>query len=519
MFKTYFDNRQLFLLSTGIILIVLSVFFQLKKQYRPALILLFLGTIGIYLFSALLDPFLNLWDERFHALVAKNLLSHPLKPTLYDNPIITMAYDRWDRSIIWLHKQPLFLWQIALSFKIFGISEFSLRLPSAIMSSFLIIFSYRTGKLLVNERVGFYTAFLFSTSFYLIELISGRQTVDHDDIAFLFYVSGSIWAWSEYVVSQKKYWIIIIGVFSGCAILCKWLTGLIVYAGWFIYSMLINKLEIKRYKDIFFSFIITLIVFVPWQVLIFIWYPAEAKFELNYNSLHFTKVIEGHGGDIWTHFNGIENIYGRFAIYFLIIGFVLLYKKFKNKIIGMSFLSFPFFIYLFYTLAKTKMLSYPFVVAMPMFMSLACLIDFVFIKIENIKIPKIVISIILFVAVIAIGYINIDIKQIQKNHTLRNEDNQYSRILMNNKKIFLNLKDSLPTNSVIFNVKGRHYIESMFYDGFPTYGFTPTIEQYNEVKSKGKVLVIFKYSETQMPDYITKDKKNIILKNELQGYD
>ena len=63
----------------------------------------------MFLFSSLLDPFLNLWDERFHALVAKNLMNHPLMPTLYDDPVVSMAYDRWDRATIWLHKQPLFL--------------------------------------------------------------------------------------------------------------------------------------------------------------------------------------------------------------------------------------------------------------------------------------------------------------------------------------------------------------------------------------------------------------------------
>jgi 4-amino-4-deoxy-L-arabinose transferase len=103
MFKTYFDNQQLYLLSVGALLVISSIVFQLRNQYKQALIILFIGTIGIYLFSALLDPFLNLWDERFHALVAKNLLSHPLRPTLYDDPVVNMAYNHWDNAIIWLH--------------------------------------------------------------------------------------------------------------------------------------------------------------------------------------------------------------------------------------------------------------------------------------------------------------------------------------------------------------------------------------------------------------------------------
>lgn len=180
----------------------------------------------------MLDPYLNLWDERFHALVAKNMLSHPFKPTLYEDPVVAMDYNDWSTSIVWLHKQPFFLWLITLSFKCFGVNEIALRLPSVIFSSFMVVFAYRSGKLLINSKVGYYTALLFATSFYLIELISGKQNVDHNDVISLCCVSGSIWAWIEYYYSKQKAWLIIIGLFSGCAVLCKWLIGLLVFLGW-----------------------------------------------------------------------------------------------------------------------------------------------------------------------------------------------------------------------------------------------------------------------------------------------
>ncbi len=73
MILSGFDNLQSISVIAGFTLIISSVVFLLRNQYRTAVILLILGAVGIYLFSALLDPFLNLWDERFHALVAKNL--------------------------------------------------------------------------------------------------------------------------------------------------------------------------------------------------------------------------------------------------------------------------------------------------------------------------------------------------------------------------------------------------------------------------------------------------------------
>ncbi len=517
MLKTYFNNIQLVLIFISTGFFVISIIYQLKDKYNYAVIFLFIGAITLYLFSALLDPFLNIWDERFHALVAKNLMNHPLRPTLYDNPIVNMNYNRWDRSIIWLHKQPLFLWQIAISFKLFGISEFSLRLPSAILSGFLVIFSYRTGKLLVNKRVGFYTALLFATSFNLVELVSGRVVSDHNDVAFLFYTTASIWAWSEYIFSKRKYWLYLIGIFSGFAVLCKWLTGLLIYFGWFIYSFYSNKFEIKKNGDFFFSFMITLIVVLPWQIFIFYKYPKQAIYELNYNSLHFTKVLEGlPKRGMWFYLDNITVLYGKVVPYILLLGFILLYRKIQKKKIKVAFISMPLFVYVFFTFAKTKMPNYTFVVTLPIYLSLACLIEYIIIKINCIRLPKVFIHIITFLFLIFLSFENLNIEKIQEKHTLWKKDNKYTRRLLHNKKIFQSLM--LPNNAVLFNVKGRHYIEAMFYTGKPSYNFIPSFKQYKELKTKGKTIEIFASKHTVIPDYLRNDSTVIIINKKLEGY-
>ena len=107
MFKTYFNDNQLVFLFSGLLSFLLSLFFYLKDKEKFSVLFLLLTALSVYCFAALLDPFLNIYDERFHALVAKNLMHHPLKPTLYDDPVVNMPYDRWDRYHIWLHKQLL----------------------------------------------------------------------------------------------------------------------------------------------------------------------------------------------------------------------------------------------------------------------------------------------------------------------------------------------------------------------------------------------------------------------------
>src|ERR1700750_2539533 len=62
----------------------------------------------------------------------------------------------------YIDKPPLIFWTAALSFKLFGISNFSYKLPS-LLFTFLGLFStFRLGKLLYNEDTGFYAALVMA---------------------------------------------------------------------------------------------------------------------------------------------------------------------------------------------------------------------------------------------------------------------------------------------------------------------------------------------------------------------
>lgn len=66
---------------------------------------------GLYLrYKAANHEYISQWDEAYHALVAKNFISHPLTPALYDNPIREYNYKNWNSNHVWLHKPPAALW-------------------------------------------------------------------------------------------------------------------------------------------------------------------------------------------------------------------------------------------------------------------------------------------------------------------------------------------------------------------------------------------------------------------------
>ena len=75
-----------------------------KTGLIPSII--FIIGFCIRLFMAHIDPFLHNWDERFHAIVAENMMKQPFKPMLYSQTFINYDPNSWCCNTVWLHKQP-----------------------------------------------------------------------------------------------------------------------------------------------------------------------------------------------------------------------------------------------------------------------------------------------------------------------------------------------------------------------------------------------------------------------------
>ena len=138
-------------LLPGFVLLVLALVLAAAHKERPALVLLLLGAAALRVAMISLDPFLHDWDERFHACVAKNMMQHPFQPMLHATPLLPYDYKDWSTNHVWLHKQPLFLWQMALSMKIFGVHTFALRLPGVLLGTAWVAMIFRMGRLWANS--------------------------------------------------------------------------------------------------------------------------------------------------------------------------------------------------------------------------------------------------------------------------------------------------------------------------------------------------------------------------------
>src|SRR5690606_15243238 len=260
--------------------ILASLWLYTRTPYkRLAINWLLGGALLVRLLMISLDPYLQDWDERFHALVARNMMTEPFRPMLFDHPVFPYGIDQWWNSHIWVHKQPLFLWQMALSMKILGVGTFALRLPSAIMGVIMVKMIHDIGlRWTRSADVAFLSALLATTSWYTLEMISGWNSLEHNDLARTFYVTAGIWAWVRGLDSEKKWtWAAITGLFVGCAVLVKWLTAFLVFGGWGLYLLMTPALRFDRiaWLRLAVAFGVSPPAFLPWLLYILRDFRAE----------------------------------------------------------------------------------------------------------------------------------------------------------------------------------------------------------------------------------------------------
>ncbi|MBS1772996.1 MAG: glycosyltransferase family 39 protein [Bacteroidetes bacterium] len=495
-----------------IVLFTLSLTFKFYNKEVIALITLFAAGLILRYWAVQLDPFLHEWDERYHALVARNMMDNPFVPTLRKMPILPYDYRWWCCNNIWLHKQPLFLWQIALSMKVFGVSEFAVRFPSMLMGALMILVVYRICMLALGDKnVAYLSALLLSVSNFQFKLISGVVGMDHNDMAFSFYILLSIWALFEYYKSGKLKWAIWVGVFAGCAILNKWLVGLLVYTSWLIFifsSQVVKKDKELKLSHLLLSVLVCMIVFLPWQIYTLLRFPVEASYELIYNSRHLFEVVESKSGDVLYYIINSNFYYGNYTWILLIAGICAsLYLYRRNRYV-MSLLIYLFVAYIFFSvIAQTKLVSYISIIAPVVFIVISIGINALLNLINRNKYVYQLVSIFLLITVLDINRFAIAFCK----------DDWHKRKL-HNTSIYKRVHSQIPSDiKYVFNLPEFEDVEFMFYNNNLTaHHFCPSYEDFTIIsKRKLKIAVFKEHYGYGIPDYVSKYPYTYIINEDL----
>mgnify|MGYP002860675387 CR=1 FL=1 len=492
-------------------LVALSAVFHLRQRDRWALLWLTLGGLCLYVMAARLFPFLNIWDEQYHALAAKNCMSHPLRPTLYEDAVVPgHDYGSWIASHIWLHKQPLFLWQIALCYKLFGVSVFTTRLPSVVMCTLLIPLNYRMATLLTQRRdIAYFTALATATSWFLIGLTSGSISTDHNDVCFLFYVTASVWAFMEYVHRGMKSWLwaLLAGLLAGGAMLTKWLVGLLPFLAWGCYLLAEKGLRLREWRLLHLTgaLAVTLCLFLSWQLYTLHQFPTEARQELMLYIEHAGQVVEDHSGP-WNfylivlplqffgygpaqnniHFIGSFHTILCYAV--LAVGLVLALRVIRGRSQRITLLAVLLFVFAFFSYAQTKMPAFTFVVSFIGFLSIGCVYALICRGIVYLMRPRWLLTVTTALLCAGFGFYGSHYPNLY-----RECNDKYYGVRAANKTLFEGWKDQVDEGTLIFNVMTPAWdnfeytscVAATFFSGRECYFDTPPIEDLKELQRQG----------------------------------
>jgi len=235
--------------------IVIKMETSLFPNSSPALRLGSLIAICGMLFFAFLGV-RDIWDvdEGMHAAIAQTML--------LSGDWITPVFN----GEAFFDKPVLFNWLNALSFKLFGITEFAARLPAALAGLGCVILVWQLGRRLYGEKAGFLAGLILATS---LEFMILSRVVQYD-IPFTFFVTLSLFCFAMGVNDQSKRRLYFFGFYAAAAlaVLTKGpigviLPGMII----FIYLAVARRFHLLKELQILPGIVLFMAIVTPWFVL------------------------------------------------------------------------------------------------------------------------------------------------------------------------------------------------------------------------------------------------------------
>ncbi len=239
---------------------------QIKRIINHWSLIVLIFLFSLFFFYRLGYQTLASWDEAWYGSIARTMM----KTGDYINMV-------WNGRPYYDHP-PMGFWLMAITYKIFGINEFTTRLPSTLLSLITIVLVYFTGiQIFKKKTVGFVAALMLGTSvWYLIRVRSGNL-----DVVFVFFYILTVFL--ALLANKRFYLFPLVGVTFGCLMLTKTLVGLSALP--LILFIDINQI-LKIRKNVLF-FLMGIIGFLA---VIYPWYHAHLiKYPLFYGE-HFINI-------------------------------------------------------------------------------------------------------------------------------------------------------------------------------------------------------------------------------------
>ncbi len=232
-----------------------------RKFFILAIVLVW---AGIYI-SSIFQPALLDDADTVHAEAAKEMLTR--------HDWVTLHIDLGFR---YLEKAPLMYWAVAASFKVFGVHDWSARLPIALGILALLLVVYRLGRRIYGEEGGFYSALALATGFG--PFIFSRILIP-DMAVGLWLALGFDFFLTSLEQERPSSWVCWgLAATMALNVLTKGLIGLAFPIGTiFIFLLLTGNLRHVLKLRLLSSFVVFLLIAAPWHLLAGFANPAQGQ--------------------------------------------------------------------------------------------------------------------------------------------------------------------------------------------------------------------------------------------------
>ena len=210
--------------------------------------------------------------DAVQAQIARNMLS--------SKDWVTARLD----GIPYLEKAPLVYWLIAVSYEIFGVHDWTARLPLGLSAVLLCWVTYRFGRWAFGEEAGLYAGIALATS---VGLFLFTRILIPDAILTLT-VAGAIWAWFALLEPEEQLplrWSVMLGACMGTGLLVKGLIAVVfpVLAGMAYMALTRQLFSARSWRRLTLgtAIVITLTIALPWHVAAIVRNPPYFAFSMH----------------------------------------------------------------------------------------------------------------------------------------------------------------------------------------------------------------------------------------------
>lgn len=344
--------------------------FFLRDGKVPVILLSVLA--GVLIFAELGTNHLIPYDEAIYATISRNIheSGDPLNLT-------------WQGKNVWMEKPPLYMWFTAFLFKIFGPTEFAVRLTSALFGFASVFLTYAFARRLWGKIAGFVSGLCLLTTFHFL-YYSRTGMLDVTATFFILLSFYSYYLFSKFGFRMR--YMLMAGLSCGLAVMTKGVVGLIplmVIMFHLVLSfapgLLCRPSELSKKKIVLGAIIFglsALVVVLPWHLYMHFTYPDFLKTYLGYHVIDRAATsIEDKGRPFFWY---IEVAKVSMRVWFVcllpsLVFFLFSLIKYKKQRVELTLLVLWIFItFILFSSAVSKLIWY----IMPLYPVLALICGF-----------------------------------------------------------------------------------------------------------------------------------------------